>query len=309
MNPHNQQLIEEVFRKARITEKLADSTIYKYRDSAKQFFLTVGNKKIEDLALKDFDDFVLKMKDKEASSKRICDIISAMKRIISDLQIKNLVPRNLDVNSIEKPKVKHKQMEYLSEEEVKRFIEAVASDKKDRKLNKARMLALINFMLQTGARIGEALSINTSDIDRQNMEIKMIGKGKKTRTLFLRRATLYWIDNYLKKRKDNNEFLFAAQSGKSRWTQTDFGRCFRRYIKQLGINKRIVSHTMRHTCATQLASKGVPFNKIQRILGHERLETTVKYYIGAIEDKRIKEEIIMNDKYFDFIPREILGEL
>jgi len=302
MSPHNQQLIEEVFRKARITETLADSSIYKYRDSAKHFFSTVGDINIEKLALKNFDDFILKMKDKGTTSKRICDIISAMKRIISDLQIRGLVSRNLDLNLIDKPKMKHKQMEYLTEEEIKQLSGVIINDKEDKKMNKTRMLALFYLMLQTGARIGEALSINISVIDRRNMEIKIIGKGDKPRALFLRKGTLHWIDKYLTERKDKNDFLFAAQGGNSRWAQTDVGRCFRRYVKLSGINKRIVLHTLRHTCATQLALKGVPFNKIQRILGHSRLDTTVKYYIGTIEDKQIKEDIIMKDEYFNFIP-------
>ena len=303
MISHNQQLIEEVFRKARIKENLTDSSIDKYRDSSKRFFLIMGDKDIKDITLKDFDDFVLKMKDNGASSKRICDIISAMKRIISDLQMRGLVPRNLDLNLIDKPKTKHKQMEYLTEEEIKQLSGVIINDKEDKKVNKARMLALFYLMLQTGARIGEALSINISVIDRRNMEIKIIGKGNKPRALFLRKNTLHWIDKYLAERKDNNDFLFAAQGGHSRWAQTDVGRCFRRYVKLSGINKRIVLHTLRHTCATQLALKGVPFNKIQRILGHSRLDTTVKYYIGTIEDKQIKEDIIVKDEYFNFIPK------
>lgn len=302
MTFYNQQLIEEVFRKARITETLADSTIYKYRDSAKHFFLAVGDISIEELALKDFDNFILKMKDKGTTSKRICDIISAMKYIISSLQAKGIIARNLDLNLIDKPKTKHKQMEYLTEEEIKQLSGVITNDKEDKKVNKARMLALFHLMLQTGARIGEALSIKISVIDRRNMEIKIIGKGNKPRALFLRKNTLHWIDKYLAERKDNNDFLFAAQGGHSRWAQTDVGRCFRRYVKLSGINKRIVLHTLRHTCATQLALKGVPFNKIQLILGHSKLETTVKYYIGAVKDKQIKEDVIMKDEYYNFIP-------
>ena len=107
-------------------------------------------------------------------------------------------------------------------------------------------MACITFLLQTGARIGEALSINISDIDRLNKEVRVIGKGSKPRTLFLRDETLYWIDKYLSTRKDDERALFATQDGKSRWQQTDVGRSFRKYTQLSGIQKDFVIHTMRH---------------------------------------------------------------
>ncbi|MHB8108635.1 MAG: tyrosine-type recombinase/integrase [Syntrophorhabdaceae bacterium] len=82
------------------------------------------------------------------------------------------------------------------------------------------------------------------------------------------------------------------------------GRSFRRYREKSGITKHFVLHTLRHTTATQLSDKGVPMNCIQHILGHSRLETMIKYCIGAAEKSRAKE--IMKDGYYTFIPNEML---
>ena len=74
-----------------------------------------------------------------------------------------------------------------------------------------------------------------------------------------------------------------------------------------GITKPFVLHTLRHTAATQLALKGVPMNEIQKILGHSRLETTIKYYIGAVEKDLAKK--VMQDEHYRFIPKEMVSDL
>lgn len=169
------------------------------------------------------------------------------------------------------------------------------------------MMALLLLLLQTAARLGEALSIKRNDIDRINMEIPIIGKGRKPRCLYISEDTLFWIDKYLSIRKDNSEYLFVSLDGKSKWQQTDVGRSFRRYRKLSGITKPFVLHTLRHTAATQLALKGVPMNEIQKILGHSHLETTIKYYIGAVESDLAKK--VIRDEHYRYIPKEMVGDL
>ena len=79
------------------------------------------------------------------------------------------------------------------------------------------------------------------------------------------------------------------------------GRSFRRYRDLSGINKPFVLHALRHTAATQLALKGVPMNEIQKILGHSRLETTIRYYIGAVTS--------VQNKLFSGRPEQVEFEL
>jgi integrase/recombinase XerD len=164
-----------------------------------------------------------------------------------------------------------------------------------------RFMAFTTFLLQTGARIGEVLSINIDDIDRMNKEVRVMGKGRKPRTLFLRNETLYWIDRYLSVRQDNEKALFATQDGRSRWKQTDVGRSFRKYKRLSGIKKVFVIHTFRHTFATHYLMKGAGINVVQTALGHADSVTTLKYYAAAVEKNKVKEMI--NDKHFDFIPK------
>ena len=301
MNCENSKLIEEYFENVSITGELSNSSILKYRDSIKKFLSITGHKFLADLTNRDFDLFILKMRENGANGARIRNVISAMKSLISHLQKEGLDTPNLDLEKIRKPRIERKEVNFLTLEEIKIFLQTITDDiAKSIMIRKVRMMALVVLMLQTGARVGEALSIKIADIDRLNMEIPIIGKGQKPRSLYLKPDTLYWIDRYLKIRKSDNEYLFVTLKGNAKWQQTDVGRSFRLYKQKSGIGKHFVLHTLRHTTATQLTLKGVPMNSVQHILGHSRLETTIRYYIGAVEKSLAKE--VMRDDYYRFIP-------
>jgi integrase/recombinase XerD len=304
MNQGNFIKIEECFRQVRITGELSDSSISKYRDSIKKFFMVIGDKSFESLAVIDFEDFILKMRDNGASNSRIANVISAVKCVIKRLQAGNIISKNLDLDKIIKPKMEKKEVAYLTESEIGMLLNAISGDVAFGAVRKARFFALISFLLQTGARIGEVLSINHDNINRQTMEVAIMGKGSKPRTLLLREETLQALDKYLELRKDNNPALFVALNGKSRWMQTDIGRSFRRYKNLSEIKKHFTIHTLRHTFATQMLFANVPINVVQFMLGHSSLETTMKYYIGNIEKAKAREYI--QDKYYNFIPKMAL---
>lgn len=300
----NQEWSEECFREALITEELSTSSVLKYRDSIKKFFSLV-NKRFDELENRDFDEFVLRMKENGASSSRIHNVIYAVAWVIKKLERKGIKSKVI-LEKINKPKIRKKEVNYLSEDEIKRFFEVVKKDgDREGLIRNTRFMALFMFLIQTGGRIGEILKIKIKDIDRQNMEVPIVGKGKKARTLFLMGETLFWLDKYLKIRKTDSEYVFVTLSGSSQWQQTDVGRSFRRYRKLSGIHKHFTLHTFRHTFASQLVAKHVPMNKIQYLLGHSNLETTIRYYIGSIEKSEAKE--FMQDKYFDFIPKAAIN--
>ena len=303
----NLQLAEECFRDARITDDLCPSSIKKYASSIKKFFTVICDKKAEDLTNADFDRFIIHMKEKGASNSRISNVIASAKWLITKLQGKEMAFDQLNLLTIKKPRAMKKETNYLTEAEIKQFLEAIQRDIAKRETVKnIRFLAFALILIQTGARIGEVLSIDIDDIDRQNKEIKIIGKGSKPRKLFLRAETIQVIDNYLAVRRDNEKALFVTQDGMSRWQQTDAGRSFRRYKKLSGIKKTFVIHTLRHTFATQYLMKGAGINVVQTALGHSDPVTTLKYYTAAVEGAKVKEMI--NDRHFDFIPGSIFED-
>ncbi|MDA8240872.1 MAG: tyrosine-type recombinase/integrase [Nitrospiraceae bacterium] len=273
-------MVEDCFKDARITDDLCPSSMKKYASSIRTFFPVIGDKKFQDLGNEDFDRLIIRMKERGASSARISNIIASMKWITARLQDKGIVSERLNLLTIRKPKVMKKETNYLTETEVRQFLDCIKRDIAQREtVRNIRFFALVTLLMQTGARIGEALSINRDDIDRQNKEIGIIGKGGKPRKLFLREETLQLIDNYLSIRRDSQQALFVTQDRKSRWQQTDVGRSFRKYKRLSGIKKNFVIHTLRHTFATQYLMKGACINVVQTALGHSDPVTTLKYYL------------------------------
>src|SRR5207248_7577468 len=87
---------------------------------------------------------------------------------------------------------------------------------------------------------------------------------------------------------DEHPALLVRQDGRSRLKQPDMWRPFARYRHIAGVNKKVTPHLLRHTAATQLLFNGCPIGHIKEILGHERLETTCRYYLGL--DHRAAKE-------------------
>src|SRR4029077_7706324 len=85
---------------------------------------------------------------------------------------------------------------------------------------------------------------------------------------------------YLEIRGDDAAALFVSQNGTTRLSRTDICRPFARYRHLAGLNQPVRPHLLRHTAATQLLFNGCPVGHIKEILGHERLETTCRYYLG-----------------------------
>jgi|WetSurMetagenome_2_1015567.scaffolds.fasta_scaffold00416_6 site-specific recombinase XerD len=300
----NLKLAEECFQDAMIADDLRPASIKKYAGSIKKFFTVICDKKIENLTNSDFDRFIIHMKKDGASNSRIANIIASAKWVITKMQSRDILFAQLNLLTIRKPRVMKTETNYLTEEEVEQFLECIKIDiAKKETVKNIRFMALVVLLMQTGARIGEALSIDIDDINRQNKEVKIIGKGGKQRKLYLRDETLRVLDNYLAIRADKQNALFVTQDGRSRWQQTDVGRSFRRFKKLSGIKKPFVIHTLRHTFATQYLAKGAGINVVQTALGHSDPVTTLKYYAAAVEGVKVKEMI--NDTHFDFIPDSI----
>jgi len=155
------------------------------------------------------------------------------------------------------------------------------------RINGLRFRTLVEVLLGTGMRISEALSLNRNQIDYEKAEAKIIGKGSKERVVFFNQRALDWIKYYLEQRGDTLEPVFITSRG-TRFSREDVSGLFKRYVKKSGITKHLTPHTLRHTMATHLLFNGCPINHVKEILGHDRLETTCKYYLGV--DKSAAKE-------------------
>jgi site-specific recombinase XerD len=187
----------------------------------------------------------------------------------------------LDPDLVTIPKRPRREVVYLTPEEVERFVQVIPliTSKNEIHHPGLRFRALVETLLGSAMRIGELLSLNRTDIDFERKEACVIGKGNKERTVFFTDRALLWLERYMEIRTDDLPALFLSQNG-TRLSRTDIWRPFHRFRRLAGLNKPVRPHLLRHTAATQLLFNGCPVGHIKEILGHERLETTCRYYLG-----------------------------
>ena len=140
-----------------------------------------------------------------------------------------------------------------------------------------RDLALIDILASTGMRIGELVLLNRKDINFEERECVVFGKGSKERMVYFDARTKIHLQEYLKSRTDDNPALFVSL--KAPYDRMKIGGIevrLRGIGRNLGIEK-VHPHKFRRTLATMAIDKGMPIEQLQQLLGHKRIDTTLQY--------------------------------
>lgn len=140
-----------------------------------------------------------------------------------------------------------------------------------------RDLALIDLLSSTGMRVGELVRLNRSDIDFENRECVVLGKGSKERPVYFDARTKIHLKNYLDSRTDKNPALFVSLIQPFKRLEISGVEIRLRNLgRKLGITK-VHPHKFRRTLATRAIDKGMPIEQVQRLLGHAKIDTTMQY--------------------------------
>ena len=140
-----------------------------------------------------------------------------------------------------------------------------------------RDLALIDLLASTGMRVGELVRLNKRDIDYQNRECVVTGKGDKQRKVYFDARTKIHLQKYVNSRTDTNEALFVSLlAPNNRLEISGIEIRLRRLGRELNIPK-VHPHKFRRTLATMAIDKGMPIEQVQHLLGHQSLDTTLQY--------------------------------
>ena len=141
----------------------------------------------------------------------------------------------------------------------------------------ARDLAIIDILASTGMRVGELVKLNRNDIDFQNRECVVTGKGNKQRKVYFDARTKIHLQNYLDERTDDNDALFVTLlTPYNRLQISGVEIRLRQLGRELNIHK-VHPHKFRRTLATMAIDKGMPIEQVQHLLGHQSLDTTLQY--------------------------------
>ena len=162
---------------------------------------------------------------------------------------------------------------------VKETISDEAIEKLRDKCEEKRDLAMVDLLFSTGIRVGELVNLNKVDIDFEQRECVVFGKGDKERWVYFDAKTKIHLKEYLDSRDDDNPALFVTlDAPHDRLKISGVEIRVRNLGKALGMNK-IHPHKFRRSMATRAIDKGMPIEQVQKILGHSQIDTTMQYAI------------------------------
>lgn len=160
--------------------------------------------------------------------------------------------------------------EVISDEEIEKMRD---------KCKNLRDLAIIDLLYSTGIRIGELVRLNIDDIDFEERECIVFGKGDKERRVYFDAKTKIHLTDYINSRFDTNPALFVTLDAPYDRLQISGVEIRLRHLgRELGINK-VHPHKFRRTMATRTIDKGMPIEQVQKLLGHSQIDTTMHYAI------------------------------
>lgn len=140
-----------------------------------------------------------------------------------------------------------------------------------------RDLAMIDLLASTGMRVGELVGLNIADIDFENRECVVFGKGNKERPVYFDARTKIHLRNYIESRNDTNPALFVSLlNPHDRLEISGIEIRMRKIGRGLGLEK-VHPHKFRRTLATRAIDKGMPIEQVQQLLGHAKIDTTMQY--------------------------------
>ena len=165
----------------------------------------------------------------------------------------------------------------------KQLVKEIISDEAIEKLRDncdcRRDLAIIDFLYSTGIRVGELVNLNRADINFEERECIVFGKGDKERRVYFDAKAKLHLVSYLKERNDNNPALFVTlDSPHNRLKISGVEIRLRELGRELCMD-RVHPHKFRRTMATRAIDKGMPIEQVKEILGHSQIDTTMQYAI------------------------------
>lgn len=145
-----------------------------------------------------------------------------------------------------------------------------------------RNRAILAFLESTGCRVSEVVECDRDHVDLRLLEVRIHGKGNKWRTVYLSEVAGMLIGRYLMQRKDDDPALFVNRYG-SRLTANGIRCVLKKLAKKAGVDG-VHPHKFRRTLATNLNRHGMPIQEVAKVLGHEKLDTTMKYVVLNKDD-------------------------
>ena len=150
-----------------------------------------------------------------------------------------------------------------------------------------RDLAIIDMLASTGMRVGELVLLNQEDINFEERECVVLGKGNKERVVYFDARTKIHLQNYLNSRSDSSSALFVGLRAPHKRLSIGGVESMLRELGQTLSIPKVHPHKFRRTLATTAIDKGMPIEQVQQLLGHQKIDTTLHY--AMVKQQNVKQ--------------------
>ena len=266
VNQENDELLT-AFLSAKKIEGCSAKTIKYYKSTINHLFDEIG-KTTAEITTNDIRSYLAYYQEQKQSSKVTID---NMRRIFSSffswLEDEDYIVKS-PVRRIHKVRTDTLVKEVINDE----CMELLRDN-----CTEIRDLAMIDLLASTGMRVGELVQMNIDDVDFQERQCKVFGKGNKEREVYFNARAKIHLQQYISQREDNNPALFVSfSSPHKRLSISGVEVRLRTLGRRINLPK-IHPHKFRRTLATMAIDKGMPIEQVQRLLGHVKIDTTLHY--------------------------------
>lgn len=272
----SQKLID-AFVYAKRIEGCSEKTLKYYRTTI-EAMTEVINKGVRHMQTDDLRAYLTEYQEKHGSSRVTIDNI---RRILSSffswLEDEDHILKS-PVRRIHKVKTATNIKETYTDEELEKMRDNCVE---------LRDLAIVDMLASTGMRIGEMVLLNKVDINFNERECVVFGKGDKERVVYFDARTKIHLQNYINSRSDNDPALFVTL--RAPHTRIKIGGIESR-LREIGRSleiEKVHPHKFRRTLATMAIDKGMPIEQLQQLLGHKRIDTTLQY--AMVKQSNVKQ--------------------
>jgi len=228
-------------------------------------------------------DFLRWLHERPDGNRSLARKIAALNSFFLYLKRVNRLADN-PMDKIKRPRYQRDLPKFFTEEEMELLLGIPDTADKYGLRNRA----ILELLYSSGLRVSELAGIRMQDIDINKQLVRVLGKGDKERIVPVGSRAIDAIKAYLPAREElksdhSSSHLFLSKSGKP-LDGDQLGIILGRYIRLIATEKGYSIHTLRHSFATHLLSRGADLRAIQALLGHANLSTTQVYTHVTLED-------------------------
>ena len=259
----------KLFLAAKKIEGCSDRTIQYYRTTVEHLLRRIATP-IRKMTTEEIRSYLVDYQEDGHCSKVTVDNIRRnISSFFSWLEEEDYILKS-PMRRIHKIKTKTVVKEVISDESMERMRDA-CTEKRD--------LAIIDLLYSTGIRVGELVRLNIEDVDLEQRECIVFGKGDKERRVYFAAKAKVHLSEYLASRVDDNPALFVTLDAPFSRLKISGVEIRLRALGRSLLLGRIHPHKFRRTMATRAIDKGMPIEQVQKILGHSQIDTTMQYAI------------------------------